>query len=183
MVALGVSSSTSGDGYGDGYGAGDGAGYGYGYGSGDGSGDGDGSGSGDGSGDGYGYGYGDGDGYGAGSGYGAGEREAYAAALLAPYAAQSGGRVAWWRSDADGCSANGGGGSGTPAHLGVVEEVAGPLELCTDRALHATTAPWAWRGKRLWIVALYGEVQERDENKLGALKREILAEVRPNPWA
>ena len=128
------------------------------------------------SGDGY------GDGYGAGSGYGAGEREAYAAALLAPYAAQSGGRVAWWRSDAQRQPCNGGRGR-TVARPGLVEEVVGPLELCTDHALHATMAPWAWRGERLWIVALYGEVQERDENKLGALKREILAEVRPNPWA
>ena len=129
------------------------------------------------SGDGYGAGYGAG--YGYGSGYG--EREAYAAALLAPYAAQSGGRVAWWRSDAQRQPCNGGRGR-TVARPGLVEEVVGPLELCTDHALHATMAPWAWRGERLWIVALYGEVQERDE-KLGALKREILAEVRPNPWA
>jgi hypothetical protein len=61
-----------------------------------------------------------------------------------------------------------------------VEEIAGPLEVCTPKALHGTLAPWKWKGERCFVVALIGEVQEQ-EDKLGALKREILAEV-PNLW-
>ena len=62
------------------------------------------------------------------------------------------------------------------ARVGLVEEIAGPLAVCTARALHATLEPGKWKGDRLWIVALYGEVQQ-DGDKLGALKREFLAEV------
>ena len=69
------------------------------------------------------------------------------------------------------------------ARVGLVEEVVGPLELCTEHALHASLEPWAYRGEGLWVVALYGEIQKGPDGLLGALKREILAEVHPNPWA
>jgi hypothetical protein len=62
----------------------------------------------------------------------------------------------------------------------MVEEIKGPLEVCTPNALHATLSPWKWKGERCFVVALIGEVQEQ-EDKMGALKREILAEV-PNLW-
>jgi hypothetical protein len=182
----------SGSGSGSGSGDGDGSGYGDGYGDGSGSGDGDGSGygsgsgsgygDGDGYGDGYGYGYGDGDGSSSGSGDGywlasipvivAGwpeaQRERYAAAQ------GEGATIAFWRSHADGTPSNGG--KGPAREVGTLDEVRGPLALCGARALHATLEPGKWRGDRVWIVALFGEVQHQ-EDKCGALRREILGEA------
>ncbi|WP_407146288.1 hypothetical protein [Bradyrhizobium sp. ORS 86] len=175
-----------------GYGYGDGSGDGDGYG--DGSGDGDGSGYGDGSGDGsgYGYGYGDGDGYGDGSGYGYGDGDGSGSkqywlstipcfarkwpdtlqARLRELEAQ-GATIAFWRSDKDGRACNGG--RNTPVQPGTVETIAGPLKICTMRALHATFIPPKWQGERWWIVALIGEVQT-DGDKVGALTREVIGE-------
>ena len=42
-------------------------------------------------------------------------------------------------------------------------EIAGPLELCGDGALHATWNPEKWKGDRTWIVALYGEIAIGDD--------------------
>ena len=36
--------------------------------------------------------------------------------------------------------------------------------------------PDSWKGERLWVVALYGEMQWR-EDKCAALKREIIGEI------
>jgi len=58
----------------------------------------------------------------------------------------------------------------------MTQEIPGPLEICTRRALHATLDPGQWQGERLWLVALFGETQN-SEDKLAALKREILTEV------
>jgi hypothetical protein len=69
------------------------------------------------------------------------------------------------------------GGRGKPVKSGDIQEVAGPLVLCGPRALHATLNPDKWKGERLWLVALHGEVQHADD-KVGALKREILCEVK-----
>lgn len=67
--------------------------------------------------------------------------------------------------------------------VGLVQEVPGPIEVCTAHALHVTYRPSRWKGERLWVVALYGEVQTQ-KDKLGALKREIPAEIKPIPaWA
>jgi hypothetical protein len=171
-----------GSGYGYGYGYGDGSGYGYGYGDGYGSGYGYGYGYGSGSGygDGYGDGSGYGDGYGDGYGYGDGSGDGYWRAVLAALresqdATKRGAtEIAFWKSDANGRPSNGG--SGSAVHVGLVQEIAGPLKLCGAGALHATLDPTKWEGDRLWVVALYGEVQHQDD-KCGALKREILAEV------
>jgi hypothetical protein len=177
-------------GYGDGYGDGTGSGSGSGTGSGSGSGSGSGTGDGYGDGYGYGYGYGDGDGYGygdsSGSGYGSGyvggDGDGYWTAVLRlrrdvqDALSRGAAEVAYWRSDARGRPCHGG--SGTVARVGLVEEIAGPLQICTARALHATHDPMKWSGDRLWIVALWGEVQYA-EDKLGALKREFLAEMTP----
>jgi hypothetical protein len=38
--------------------------------------------------------------------------------------------------------------------------------------------PSKWKGERVWLVALFGEVQGDDE-KMCALKREILGEIIP----
>jgi hypothetical protein len=63
---------------------------------------------------------------------------------------------------------------------GLVQEVEGPLELCSARALHATLVPHRWRGSRVWLVGLVGEVREdTNDQKLGALRREIIGLVRP----
>jgi hypothetical protein len=58
---------------------------------------------------------------------------------------------------------------------GTVEKVEGPLELCSTKALHATLIPPKWKGERLWVVALHGEIAG-DEEKYGALEREIIGE-------
>jgi hypothetical protein len=164
----------SGDSYGYGSGYGDGSGDGYGDGSGDGSGDSYGSGYGDGSGDSYGYGSGYGDGYGSGYGDGSGDGSGYWEAVLAPYQKPDA-TLAFWKSDRNGKPANGG--SGTVAKIGIVEELPPPLSICS-RGFHATLNPAKWSGERLWIVALYGEIQTEDD-KLCALKREFIAEI---PW-
>ena len=179
-----------------------GDGYGAGYGSRDGSGDGSGSGAGygagygDGSGYGYGAGYGDGSGYGAGdgSGYGSGYDAGYGAGeywrAIAITASQKwslsqqarfsevfiqADALAFWKSDANGLPSNGGL-SKEAAYPGLVQEISGPLQICTKDALHATLAPGKWKGERLWVVALFGEVQWQDD-KCAALKREIIGEI------
>jgi hypothetical protein len=190
----------SGDGYGYGYGdgSGDGYGYGYGYGFGSGSGSGSGYGYGAGSGDGYGYGDGSGDGYGYGDGYGSGYgsgdgsgdgsgSKAYWLATVPCFARkmpdpqqqrlsllqQEGAVIAFWRSDETGRACNGG--KNKPVAPGTVEEIAGPLQICTKNALHATFIPPKWKGERWWLVALIGETQTEGD-KVGALKREVIGE-------
>jgi hypothetical protein len=83
--------------------------------------------------------------------------------------------LAFWKSDKDGFPVNGGSAKES-AHPGLVQTVPGPLTLCKQGTLHATFNPGKWKGDRLWIVALFGEVQF-DDSKCGALKREILGEV------
>jgi hypothetical protein len=154
----------------------DGSGYGDGSGSGYGDGDGDGYGSGSGSGSGY------GDGYGDGSGYWHVALQAFRREL--PTGAKDrcatlesdGAVICYWRSDQNGRPANGG--SKTVASAGLVEEIKGPLKICTSNALHGTFDPTKWKGKRIWLVALIGETQVK-EDKIGALKREIICELVP----
>ena len=131
---------------------------------------------GDGSGDGYGSGYGDG----SGSGYWpliaeaqiqtwptsqqSRFKEAYATATA----------LAFWKSGVDGMPLNGGT-SKDAARPGLVQKISGPLEICS-RALHATMHPDKWKGERLWVVALWGEVVWQ-EDKCAGLKREIIGEI------
>jgi hypothetical protein len=84
--------------------------------------------------------------------------------------------IAYWCSDGDGRPANGG--KGTTAKAGLIEEIKGPLQVCTAKALHATHLPHVWKGIRIWMVALSGPVQQ-DRNKFGSLKREFLGEILP----
>jgi len=58
----------------------------------------------------------------------------------------------------------------------VVHTAPGPLNLCNPGTLHATLLPPKWKGERWWIVALIGDVIG-DEEKYGALTREILGEA------
>jgi hypothetical protein len=155
----------------DGYGYG--SGYGRGYGSGYGDGYGDGYGYGSGHGDGHGYGHGYGHDYGSGRGAGYGHGDGYWTAVLSAYTRPDA-TIALWRSDRDGSPSNGG--HSTVARVGLVEELPGPLRICS-RGFHATVEPARWRGYRLWVVALYGEIQ-REDDKLCALKREFLAEIK-----
>jgi hypothetical protein len=83
--------------------------------------------------------------------------------------------IAFWKSDKRGLPSNGGSAS-EAAKPGLVQTESGPLVICRPGALHATLQPEKWRGERLWIVALYGEVLWQDD-KCAALKREILGEV------
>ncbi len=124
--------------------------------------------------------------WGSGYGYGSGDGDSDGNAAVAYWSALTsrvdpscearklGAVLALWKSDAQGRPANGG--SALPVQVGAVQEVAGPLSLCQPGTLHATFHPGRWHGERLWIVALHGEVAIADD-KLGALKREILAEV------
>jgi len=63
----------------------------------------------------------------------------------------------------------------------MVEEITGPLEICTKNALHATLDPRKWKGERLFVVALYPPFQNQDD-KWASLKRKIVMEITPNPW-
>ena len=136
-----------------------------------------------GSGDGSGYGYGDGYGYGYGygSGYGSGDGNLVrvAAGQLPEKYASDYRTFGLWKSNAEGRPANGGI-EVRPATPGLKQEAVGPLELCTPHCLHATLKPSKWKGERLWIVALEGEVVG-DAEKMGALKREIICEVNLGP--
>lgn len=85
-----------------------------------------------------------------------------------------GAKICFWRSKKDGTAIHGK--KITPASVGLVQSVNGPLELCSNRALHATLIPPKWEGDRLWIVALIGETVGDDE-KYGALQREIIGEA------
>lgn len=82
---------------------------------------------------------------------------------------------AYWKSDKYGFPANGGT-SARLAHPGMIEEVIGPLKICTQNALHATMQPESWKGERIWLVAMYGELFFEDD-VIGALKREIICEL------
>jgi hypothetical protein len=139
-----------------GYGHGDGSGYGSGYGSGSGSG--------------YGHGYGHGYGYGSGDGY-----KQLAKQIALQRGEKGGAEYAFWFSDADGRACNGGGGD--TVKEGDVQEIAGPLKICTKNALHGTYDPAQWKGERLWLVALYPPIQQ-DGDKIASLKRKIVCEVR-----
>ncbi len=136
-----------------------------------------------------GYGSGDGSGSGYGDGYGSGDGSGYWSLLFRAavktwtreqqdamaQAEQNAAAIAFWKSTRAGGSANGGA-MFEIAAPGLIQEVAGPLKLCSGRALHATLNPSKWKGGRLWVVALYGELAH-DSDKIGALKREILGEV------
>ena len=141
-------------------------------------------GSGSGSGDGSGSGSGDGSGYGSGCGDGSSDRSSYgdgALVLVArsqlPESYRDDPRVlALWKSNAAGRPANGGV-EVRSASPGLRQEAPGPLKLCTAGCLHATLRPSSWQGDRVWIVALEGDVVG-DTEKMGALKREIICEVK-----
>jgi hypothetical protein len=87
---------------------------------------------------------------------------------------KGGAKIAFWRSNKEGRACNGGI-SDMPVTAGTVERIQGPLCICTRNALHATLNPPNWKGKRVWVVALIGQLQ-RQQDKLGALEREIIGE-------
>jgi hypothetical protein len=100
----------------------------------------------------------------------------------------AGATIAFWRSSSAGLPSNGGG-KIEPAAPGVIHTSPGPLNLRNAGTLHATLLPLRnagtlhatllppkWTGDRWWIVALTGEVIG-DEEKYGALTREILGEA------
>lgn len=157
-------------GYGYGYGYGFGVGYGYGFG--------------------LGRGYGQADEEGDGRGYriNADEFAYYWQEVIKAFSlkwpdsqrqrmqelADSGATIAFWLSDEEGRANNGG--TNNPVSVGIVEQLPGPLsDLCGSGSLHASLEPHYWRGTRWWIVALTGEVR-RNNQKMWALKREILGE-------
>ena len=67
------------------------------------------------------------------------------------------------------------------AKIGLVEEIEGPLEICSRNALHGTMNPRHWIGERWWVVALHGEVVSHDD-KVAGLKREFLADLGRCPF-
>ena len=110
-----------------------------------------------------------------GSGYGYGDGDGWKAVLagMAPKLAH--GTPAFWRSSSAGQPCNGG--SGSSAYIGKVDRVASPMRPCTNRALHGTLNPSKWKGERLWIVVMRGEIVVVDDDKIAATEREIVAEV------
>src|SRR3990167_1045940 len=138
-------------GTGTGYDNGNGNGYGYGDGYGNGYGNGYGTGDGNDNGNGNGYGYGDGYGDGDGNGNGYGDDSdsiiywMQSLPMLDTAIDKAGAILAYWLSNADGTPANGG--SGTKARVGLVEEISGPLKICTKNALHGTLKPPKWSGE------------------------------------
>ena len=87
--------------------------------------------------------------------------------------------MAFWRSNEDGSPANGG--TGGPRRLADKEEILGPLNICTENALHGTLDPKNWKGERWWVVALHKPVQYKDD-KVASLKREIVADLGKCPF-
>jgi hypothetical protein len=82
--------------------------------------------------------------------------------------------IAYWGSDAQGKPCNGGRGKAvSPGHIDTEK---GPLVLCERGTLHATHIPPRWKGDRLWVVALTGDVVG-DAEKFGALSREVIGEA------
>jgi hypothetical protein len=119
---------------------------------------------------GWGCGYGDGDGE---------EKTEYLNAILESAKVEDGCVYVFWRSHEDGTPANGGGGG--VRKVGMVEEIPGPLEICTRNALHGTKEPQIWKGGRWWIVALYPPVQAT-RDKVGSLKRRIVKDLGKCPF-
>jgi len=87
--------------------------------------------------------------------------------------------IALWRSSLQGTPSNGG--VSAPVKIGDVQTVEGPLRLCGSGALHATMKPDKWKGERWWIVALKEPVI-KEEDKMGSLEREILADLGKCPF-
>jgi hypothetical protein len=83
--------------------------------------------------------------------------------------------IAFWKSDKEGFPANGGN-LPKPVVVGTIHETSGPLRLCKQGTLHATLDPGKWKGERLWVVALIGDIGVGND-KVGALQREVLGEV------
>ena len=127
-----------------------------------------------------------------GSGYGSGSgSKEYLNALLDSIAGERGHQLraqgavlAFWKSNKDGTPSNGGDSYKAKRIVrmpGMIEEISGPLEICTANALHATFYPPNHKGEKVWIVAMYPPFQCKDD-KLGALKREIVCEF-PDMWS
>jgi hypothetical protein len=85
--------------------------------------------------------------------------------------------IAFWNSDAWGRACNGGK-KDFRAAPGLIQENAGALKLCDPPTFHATREPHRWKGDRVWIVAMHGEVRWQ-EDKCGSLRREIIGEILP----
>jgi len=92
---------------------------------------------------------------------------------------KAGATIAYVVTDRHGRPSNGGPNTREwQVKAGLVQEIPGPLALCGPGALHGTLTPHKWRGERVWIAGFVGEVQRQDD-KLGALRREIIGEVYP----
>ncbi len=106
------------------------------------------------------------------------EQRAHLNALIA-----QGATIAYYNTDAHGRPANlplGCDATQWTVKPGLVQKLPpGPLVLCSERALHATLKPHMWKGCRVWLVGLLGEVREDQGNKFGSLHREIIGEILP----
>ena len=86
--------------------------------------------------------------------------------------------ILYWCSDQHGYPANHTCDEPVQAHSGLIETVSGPLQLCSEHALHATLFPHRWKGCRVWVVALKPDF-EHEKDKSGSLCREIIGEILP----
>jgi uncharacterized protein YjbI with pentapeptide repeats len=92
---------------------------------------------------------------------------------------RTGATIAYVVTDQHGRPCNGGTNTRkNQLYPGLVQEVKGPLELGTARALHGTYEPHRWSGCRVWVAGFVGEIA-RDKDEIAALCREIVGEVFP----
>ena len=95
---------------------------------------------------------------------------------------KKGATIAYWLSDAHGRPSNNVQdhmkAKNWTAYPGLVQVVKGPLELCTENALHGTFEPHKWAGCRVWLCGFIGPIDSK-ENKIGSLHREIIGEIMP----
>jgi hypothetical protein len=71
-------------------------------------------------------------------------------------------------------------GRGDPVAVGESQSIGGVLSLCRN-AFHGALDPTKWRGDRWWVVALHEPVVA-DDQKMGSLRRTIIADLGRCPF-
>ena len=80
---------------------------------------------------------------------------------------------AFCNSGIDGLPINGGN-LDTVCYEGAIHTVDGPMEICTETALHATFNPLRWKYEAIWLCKMYYPLIYSDHSKICSQKREIV---------
>ena len=96
---------------------------------------------------------------------------------------REGAKILYWCSDAHGRPANHSldcmDARMWTARPGMTQKLSvSEVSICGPNALHGTIAPHKWKGVRVWMVGLVGAL-DSEEDKFGALQREIIGEILP----